>query len=127
MMIKSNKTNQLDYFSILKRCYLEFLIKLTGCSQSIFVDSQGVMLEALLRAGIVFPYACQSGVCGACKCKLVGGEVYLDSFSESALTGHERNQGLILACRARVLSDVIIRAPECDPSSARQNDILDVP
>lgn len=88
-------------------------------SKSIFVDPQEFMLEALLRSGTAFPYACQSGVCGTCKCKLVAGEVDLDSYSESALTADEHKQGLILACRARVLSDVVICTLEYGSRSVR--------
>lgn len=71
-----------------------------------------------MRRNVKFPYACQNGVCGTCKCQLIAGEVVLDSYSESALTAYEYEQGLILACRARVLSGVIIGKlePDSDPA-----------
>jgi CDP-4-dehydro-6-deoxyglucose reductase len=82
------------------------------------LDSKEFILVALMRRNVKFPYACQNGVCGTCKCQLIAGEVVLDSYSESALTAYEYEQGLILACRARVLSDVIIGKlePDSDPA-----------
>ena len=97
-----------------------FRVKLFGGPAPILVHSKEFILAAFLRRNIKFPYACQNGVCGTCKCQLVAGEVVLDSYSESALTAYEYEQGLILACRARVLSDVIIGKLELDSDSAHR-------
>jgi ferredoxin len=97
-----------------------FRVQLFGGPAPILVHSKEFILAALLRRNIKFPYACQNGVCGTCKCQLVAGEVVLDSYSESALTAYEYEQGLILACRARVLSDVIIGKLELDSDSAHR-------
>jgi len=95
-----------------------FRVKLFGGPAPIVLDSKEFILVALMRRNVKFPYACQNGVCGTCKCQLIAGEVVLDSYSESALTAYEYEQGLILACRARVLSDVIIGKlePDSDPA-----------
>ena len=97
-----------------------FRVKLFGGPAPIVVDSKEFILVALMRRNVNFPYACQNGVCGTCKCQLVAGEVVLDSYSESALTAYVYEQGLILACRARVLSDVIIGKLEPDSDSAHR-------
>ena len=95
-----------------------FRVKLFGGPAPIVLDSKEFILVALMRRNVKFPYACQNGVCGTCKCQLIAGDVVLDSYSESALTAYEYEQGLILACRARVLSDVIIGKlePDSDPA-----------
>ena len=95
-----------------------FRVKLFGGPAPIVLDSKEFILVALMRRNVKFPYACQNGVCGTCKCQLIAGEVVLNSYSESALTAYEYEQGLILACRARVLSDVIIGKlePDSDPA-----------
>ncbi len=95
-----------------------FQVKLFGGPAPIVLDSKEFILVALMRRNVKFPYACQNGVCGTCKCQLIAGEVVLNSYSESALTAYEYEQGLILACRARVLSDVIIGKlePDSDPA-----------
>ena len=64
------------------------------------------ILEAALDAGVPFPHGCGSGECGSCKCRVLAGEVQMDSHSRDALTEVERSQGLILACRARARGDV---------------------
>lgn len=64
------------------------------------------ILEAALDAGVPFPHGCGTGECGSCKCKLLSGEVAMDRYSPGALTDEERDNGLILACRSRVVSDV---------------------
>lgn len=66
------------------------------------------ILEAALDAGVPFPHGCGTGECGSCKCKLLSGKVAMDAFSPGALTDEERDKGLILACRSRVVSDVKI-------------------
>lgn len=67
------------------------------------------ILEAALDAGVPFPHACGTGECGSCKCQLLSGEVAMDRYSPGALSEEEREKGMILACRSRVLSDVKIR------------------
>jgi ferredoxin-NAD(P)+ reductase (naphthalene dioxygenase ferredoxin-specific) len=62
-------------------------------------------LDAVLRLEIPFSHGCRSGTCGACKCRLVSGEVELTSHSAYALTERDRDAGLVLACRAYPRSD----------------------
>jgi CDP-4-dehydro-6-deoxyglucose reductase/ferredoxin-NAD(P)+ reductase (naphthalene dioxygenase ferredoxin-specific) len=67
------------------------------------------ILEAALDAGVPYPHGCGSGECGGCKTRLLSGQVTLDRYSPDALSDEERAEGLILACRARVASDVQVR------------------
>ncbi|MFN0300135.1 MAG: 2Fe-2S iron-sulfur cluster-binding protein [Burkholderiales bacterium] len=67
------------------------------------------ILAAAHRANIPFPYSCQAGDCGNCKCELVSGQVFELEYSEHALLAEERSLGRILACRTRVLGDTAIR------------------
>ncbi len=88
---------------------MSHLLTIECCDPALIISSEELLLVALLRHGIIFPYSCQSGVCGTCKCKLIKGRVDLDIYSDAALNPVEVQQGLILACRARLLSDVTIR------------------
>jgi CDP-4-dehydro-6-deoxyglucose reductase/ferredoxin-NAD(P)+ reductase (naphthalene dioxygenase ferredoxin-specific) len=63
------------------------------------------ILDAALDANIDYPFGCQSGSCGACKSRLIAGQVELADYSKLALTNDERAGGLILACRAFPKSD----------------------
>ncbi|MDC1312297.1 2Fe-2S iron-sulfur cluster-binding protein [Burkholderiales bacterium] len=87
---------------------MSYSLTIEHCDSSIIISSEETVLFALLQHGIIFPYACQNGVCGTCKCKLIKGRVNLDIYSDEALTAAEFQQGLILACRARLLSDATI-------------------
>ena len=66
------------------------------------------VLEAAEDAGVSIPFECRSGICGQCKTKLVAGRVTMDS--QDALTRDDRAKGLILACQARPVRDVIVDA-----------------
>jgi naphthalene 1,2-dioxygenase ferredoxin reductase component len=67
------------------------------------------ILEAALDAGVPYPHGCGTGECGGCKTQLISGQVQLDACSPEALSEQERIAGVILACRARVQSDVQVR------------------
>jgi CDP-4-dehydro-6-deoxyglucose reductase/ferredoxin-NAD(P)+ reductase (naphthalene dioxygenase ferredoxin-specific) len=77
-------------------------IHLEGHAPPIAVESGDTVLSSLLRAGVPFPFSCQAGNCGTCKCRLVAGEVLLLEHSAQALSAEERAAGLILACRSQV-------------------------
>jgi NADH oxidoreductase Hcr len=50
--------------------------------------------------------ACRSGICGACKCKVIEGKV--ESTSSETLTPEEIESGVVLACSTTVHSDVVV-------------------
>ena len=54
------------------------------------------------------PYECRSGICGQCKTKLVSGRVVMES--QDALTASDRANGVVLACQARPVGDVVVDA-----------------
>ncbi|MGA0128278.1 MAG: 2Fe-2S iron-sulfur cluster-binding protein [Burkholderiales bacterium] len=76
---------------------------------SVEVGSGDTILTAILRCGMPLTYQCRSGDCGKCKCKLLSGEVDLMVYSPSALSTEERNDGVILTCRAIPKSNVWLK------------------
>ena len=88
---------------------MQFVITIEDLDQQLTVAADEILLSALLSRGVRFGYSCQSGACGACKCWLVAGEVNALAYSDAALSPGESNQGVILACRSRVRSDLTIR------------------
>jgi len=66
------------------------------------------VLEAAEDCGVEIPFECRSGICGQCKTKLVAGKVTMEV--QDALTAGDRAKGLILACQARSMKDVIVDA-----------------
>lgn len=57
------------------------------------------LLEAGLAAGIPMPFSCGVGGCGACRVRLVEGEVDVEDLS--CLTDAERAEGFVLTCVGR--------------------------
>jgi ferredoxin-NADP reductase/DMSO/TMAO reductase YedYZ heme-binding membrane subunit len=64
------------------------------------------VLEAAEDAGVTIPFECRSGICGQCKTKLVSGRVTMEV--QDALTPGDRASGLILACQARPVRDIVV-------------------
>ena len=62
------------------------------------VAAEETVLDAGLRQGIDLPFSCTMGGCGACKAKLVSGDVLLPE--PNCLTAEERAQGQVLLCVA---------------------------
>jgi ferredoxin len=84
-------------------------ITLEGHERPVPAQAGDTVLAALLRAGLPFPFSCQFGNCGTCKCELVSGQVLQLEYSEQALSAAERARGIVLACRSQVSHDVVIR------------------
>ena len=80
-----------------------------GFPDAIAVRAGETILNSLLRAGLPFPFACQTGTCGTCKCLLVSGNVVELPRSERALRPDERERGIILACRSQLRGPGTIR------------------
>jgi ferredoxin len=84
-------------------------ITLLGHDEPVPVEPGDTLLAALLRAGLAFPFSCQTGNCGTCKCELVSGEVRELDYSAHTLPAAERARGIVLACRAEPRGDAVIR------------------
>ncbi len=84
-------------------------VSIADTEQSAPAEPGDTVLSALLNHGIGFAYSCQAGNCGTCKCELVSGEILELEYSEHALSVSERARNIVLACRAQVWSDVVVR------------------
>ena len=84
-------------------------ITLEGHPEPVPVQAGDTVLASFLRAGLAFPFSCQAGNCGTCKCELVSGDVHELEYSEHALSAAERARGIVLACRTQVWDDTVIR------------------
>jgi CDP-4-dehydro-6-deoxyglucose reductase len=76
------------------------------------VNDDETILEAALREGFSLPYGCRNGACGACKGKVLSGELDYGKHSPTTLKDEEKAQGRALFCCARPLSDLSIEARE---------------
>ena len=83
-------------------------LRLPQTQSRIGVAEGQTVLDAALHAGVQFPHSCRSGRCGACKSRLLSGEVTMLEHSPFALDAKEREGGNILACRAMPKTDVSV-------------------
>ncbi len=75
------------------------------------------ILRAALDAGLLLPYGCRNGACGACKGRLVSGSIDYGDADPSALSEADKTAGLALFCCAQPLSDIVIESRELAPES----------
>lgn len=80
------------------------------------VNEGDTLLAAALNAGFALPYGCRNGACGACKGKVLSGEVDFGTHQDGALPAEDKARGLALFCCATAKSDLSIEAKEVGAS-----------
>ena len=73
-----------------------------GGEHGVQVEPGQTILEAALGAGVDMPFSCAMGGCGACRVRLVGGDVEMEE--PNCLSRSEREQGYVLTCIGRPLT-----------------------
>ncbi|MGE0823641.1 MAG: 1,2-phenylacetyl-CoA epoxidase subunit PaaE [Candidatus Binatia bacterium] len=68
--------------------------------------NQESILEAGLAQGIELPYSCKGGICSTCRCKLVSGEVDMNTCF--ALEDYEIARGFRLLCQSYPVTDRLV-------------------
>jgi ferredoxin-NAD(P)+ reductase (naphthalene dioxygenase ferredoxin-specific) len=84
------------------------IVTVENAGTSLSVSEDTTILQAALGAGVPYPYGCQAGRCGACKSRLISGEVDLLPHTPFSLTAKDKEAGFILACRARPRADCVV-------------------
>lgn len=77
-------------------------------------DDGTSILQAALDAGMNLPYGCRNGACGACKGRILDGQVDHGVAADSALSAEDKAAGLALFCCAKPLSDISIECEGAD-------------
>jgi ferredoxin-NAD(P)+ reductase (naphthalene dioxygenase ferredoxin-specific) len=80
-------------------------VLITQFETSVEVRKGFSILDAALKAGLDYPYACRQGNCSSCKSVLRKGTVTHKPYDAAALTDEEKAKNIILACRAMPTSD----------------------
>ncbi len=70
------------------------------------------ILDAALRQGLMLPYGCRDGACGACRGKVLSGSVDFGKAQEYALAPADRDAGFALFCCAKPKENLVIEARE---------------
>lgn len=63
------------------------------------------LLDAAEECGVQIESLCRTGTCGTCKVKLVSGEVHMQR--ETALSGSDVRNRVVLACQARAITPIV--------------------
>ena len=81
------------------------------------------LLSELRELGLDLPYGCQYGGCITCAAKLIDGEV--DQRRQVALNNRQINDGYIILCVARPLSNLILEIGVESHDKLYRNPFLD--
>ena len=91
---------------------MSFKVTLQPSGHQFTADDGVTLLQAALDAGLTIPYGCRNGACGACKCRVVDGEIAPGATPEHVLPASEAAAGWALACCATPLSDLSLEVRE---------------
>lgn len=89
-----------------------FQISVQPSQRTFQAESDETILDAALRQGLNLPYGCRDGACGACRGRVLSGEVAHGKASFDVLGEADRQAGYALFCCARATSDLCIESRE---------------
>lgn len=87
---------------------MSFQVTLQPSGHQFSIEPEQSILEGAIAAGLLIPYGCRDGACGACKATVESGAISIDRFSASALSEAEQAAGQTLLCRAAARSDLVV-------------------
>ena len=93
------------------------IVTLQPAGKQFIVEQQETILEAGLRNGFNLPYSCSNGSCGDCRGKLLSGQVEAVRYHDYRLDMAEQEQGWLLTCSYRPLTDIEISVDLTDEPS----------
>jgi ferredoxin len=87
------------------------------------VDHRKPLLLSLREHGVDLPYGCKYGGCISCAAKLISGKV--DQTAQVALNNRQINNGYVILCVARPMSDCILEVGVESHDKLYRNPFLD--
>jgi CDP-4-dehydro-6-deoxyglucose reductase, E3 len=91
-------------------------VSLSKSDRSFSVAPDQSVLDAALNAGLNLPHSCKGGNCGACRARLLGGEITYPNGRPLGLSDAEVGEGFILLCQARARNDLTVETFELSNS-----------
>lgn len=91
---------------------MSFHIQLKPSGRRFTVETGETVLAAALRQGLVLPYGCRVGACGACMATLLAGRIGYAGPTPTALEAEDISAGRILVCQAVPETDLVLEARE---------------
>ena len=96
---------------------MAFQISVQPGAHRFAAEADETILDAALRQGLILPYGCRDGACGACRGKILSGEADQGRAQTHALSEEDRHAGFALFCCAKAKSDLDIEVRELRSSS----------
>jgi len=87
---------------------MSYVVHIKPGHHTLYVNKGETVLDAALRQEFIFPYSCQSAVCGTCGGRVLHGEVEYYDPEAVELTEDEKNEGVALFCSAIPKTDLVI-------------------
>ena len=84
------------------------LVRLANSGGSFEAAGDQPLLDAARHAALNLPYSCKGGNCGACKARLLRGEIDYPGGAPLGLSAAEIEEGMILLCQARARTDLTL-------------------
>ena len=97
---------------------MSFQITIQPSGRQFQVAPDQFILAAGISQGIGLPYGCKDGACGSCKCKKISGDVVHGPHQSKALSAEEEENGFVLTCCAKPLSDVLLESKQVTEAGA---------
>lgn len=88
---------------------MTYTVTLNPSGKAFNVDEDGLILDTAIQANIHLSHSCRNGSCGVCKSKLLKGKVDHPE-NMSGISSAELDDGYILTCLAKPMSDLEIEA-----------------
>ncbi|WP_135822267.1 2Fe-2S iron-sulfur cluster-binding protein [Halostella litorea] len=88
-----------------------YTVELVDRDETIEVPADKSILEAAEEVGIDLPYQCRMGVCGVC-CAMREDGSEVDQTEGMFLSESEKEEGYVLTCIGRPLSNLELRTDE---------------
>lgn len=96
---------------------MAFNITIKPSNHQYSCEADETIIESSIKHGFTLPYSCRDGVCGACKGKILEGEVDYGEYQPFALSEAEKAEGMALFCRSKPKTDLVIECHEATSSA----------
>jgi len=96
---------------------MSYQVTVQPSGRQFVAEAEETLLDAALRQGLTLPYGCKDGACGACKGKVLSGDVDHGKAQAHALKDDEKAAGLTLYCCASAHSDLVIECKQVGSAS----------
>jgi CDP-4-dehydro-6-deoxyglucose reductase, E3 len=87
-------------------------ISISNSGGSFDASADESLLDAARDASLNLPHSCKGGNCGACKARLLRGEIHYPHGAPLGLSDTEAAEGMILLCQAYARSDLVLETFE---------------